>query len=630
MSHDILFQLGAVTLAVSAAIVLVLLIRKRVGKVFGPHIAYAFWLIVPAVAIAGLLPADQVFQAVPALTQIVSPEAMPLAATPVLDELVSAVGSGVAAGGNLPSIVNVQIGSVLFTVWIVGALMAVGLLVYRQRKFLNNSALTRVGARLYRAGKNTVGPAAVGILKARIVVPSDFCERYSGLERKLIVDHEREHIRYGDVRTNAFAAVFQCLNWFNPLVYAAQKALREDQELACDARVMQKYIGQKGYKKAYAEALLKAQFVGQPIPVGCAWPNNGGKTLKHRIANLGQPRSSTLRNVGGVLACALAVAVTGQAVRAMMPAETIYITNDSDQTDITRQVKPFKEVTSDSGIPSLIVGSTQRIALKGATGATSLEQIVKPMEKVVTDLEDLPDALGAALVEALSDGRSNHARALIKAGADTDFYKRGDGTPLTMAVNRGDERAVRMLLKAGADANRLAPGDGSPLIVAVSRGGADILNLLLENGADANGYVPGDGTPLIVAIKEGDVRSIDVLLDAGADANRAAPGDGSPLIVASARGRLKFVTLLVNKGADVNGYIPGDETPLIAAAAENEIDVARFLIEQGADVNLAVQANDRRGRSITRSPLGQAERFGNDRMVKLLKDNGAKPVPKEQ
>lgn len=603
MSHDILLQLGTATLAASAAIILVLLTRKPIAKLFGPHIAYAFWLMVPVAAIASFIPAEQVSQLVPTVVQgsaqaveVLRPAVMgpnvvsPLAAIPVL-ELDSAI-----AKPNTPLSTMMQPASILLALWLMGALFSVAGLAYRQSKFLGGGALSRIGSRFYRASENNVGPAAVGVLKARVVVPGDFSERYSTLERKLIVDHEREHIRFGDVRINALAAGLQCLNWFNPLVYLAVKSLREDQELACDARVMKKHTS---HKRVYAEALLKAQFGDHPVPVGCAWPIGGRHSLKHRITTLGQQPSSTIRKMTGVLACVTTVALTSQAVRAMIPAETVYIQEGVGATDLKtvvsalKQVKPFAKVQSNN------------------------------------DSDNLTDALGMALVEALSEGRRGHARELIKAGADANFYKRGDGTPLVIAANGGDRKTVRLLLEAGADASKPAPGDGSPLIAAANRGDADMVKLLIDSGADVNGYVPGDGTPLIAAIQDGDAQSIRMLLDAGADVNKAAPGDGSPLIAASGRGYLELVTLLVEKGANVNGYVDGDETPLINAASENEIDVARFLIENGADVNLAVEATDRNGQTIMRSPLGQAERFGNDRMVALLKENDAKPVDKE-
>jgi len=613
MSHDILLNFGVATFSVSAAIILVLLVRKTIAKFFGPHFAYAFWLVVPVATIASIIPAEQVFHELPVIAQ----EVAPVVNVPKSVELMPA--SEVAPLGKVNPVQSpsFEVAQLLLALWAVGALFAAGTLVYRQRKFLSDSALKRLGSRFYKASKNAVGPAAIGFMKTRIVVPSDFSERYNPMERKLIIDHEREHIRVGDVRINGLVAVLQCLNWFNPLVYMAQRRLREDQELACDARVMRKHAGAK---RTYAEALLKAQFAGQPIPVGCAWPAGGGHALKHRIVNLGQRPSSNLRKMLGALVCVFAAGATGHAVRAMIPAEAVYVQKGLDAS-VTTKVKPL--ATVNSMIPAEAVSVQKGVDASVTTKVNRLATVKGE------DSEDVAEALGAALVDALAEGRRGHARSLIKAGADINFFKRGDGTPLIIAADRGDRKTARMLLDAGADVNKQAAGDGSPLIAAADRGDEDMVKLLVDAGADVNGYVPGDGTPLIAAIEDGDTQTVRLLLDAGADADQSAPGDGSPLIAASAQGELALAQLLVERGANVNGYVPGDETPLINAAAENEIDVARFLIERGADVNLAVEANDRRGRPITRSPLGQAERFGNTQMARLLRDSGAEDVPEE-
>src|SRR5262249_46641761 len=115
---------------------------------------------------------------------------------------------------------------------------------------------------------------------------------------------------------------------------------------------------------------------------------------------------------------------------------------------------------------------------------------------------------------------------------------------------------------------------------------------------------------------------VEFLIAHGADVNKAAQGDGNPLIMASMHGHLNIVELLVERGADVNGVVVDDETPLINAARSNRLDVARYLIAHGADVNLAVDAMTSRGME-RRSPMSEARRRGHNRMIALLRENGA-------
>src|SRR5688572_23252859 len=85
------------------------------------------------------------------------------------------------------------------------------------------------------------GPAVVGWWRSRIVLPEDFRERYSRGERRRVLAHEIAHLRRGDIHAQAFATGLRCLFWFNPLVHYAAGLFRFDQELACDATVLEQF-----------------------------------------------------------------------------------------------------------------------------------------------------------------------------------------------------------------------------------------------------------------------------------------------------------------------------------------------------------------------------------------------------
>ena len=85
----------------------------------------------------------------------------------------------------------------------------------------------------------------------------------------MILAHENAHLRAGDARINAVAAAALCACWFNPLVHMAVYLMRLDQELACDAAVLDRF---PRARRLYAEVLLKTQLAAQPLPFGCHWP----------------------------------------------------------------------------------------------------------------------------------------------------------------------------------------------------------------------------------------------------------------------------------------------------------------------------------------------------------------------
>jgi TonB family protein len=178
-------------------------------------------------------------------------------------------------------------------------------------------------AGVFRAQSPQVGPAVVGVLRPRIVTPSDFEARFAADERELILAHEGVHLRRGDAAVNALACAVQCLCWFNPLAHLAARLMRIDQELACDARVIGRF---PQARRTYAELLLKTQIAAQPLPLGCHWPPGARHPLKQRIAMLKSPLpEAAMRGVGGAVAAAFTLGA-GSLAWAASPATSLATT----------------------------------------------------------------------------------------------------------------------------------------------------------------------------------------------------------------------------------------------------------------------------------------------------------------
>jgi beta-lactamase regulating signal transducer with metallopeptidase domain len=470
MSAEMLPILLRATLAASAAIVVVLLWRRPLRTAFGAEIAYASWLLVPIATIAAFLPARQILVDTPTFSQVTPQQAS------------SAVG---APAADVAEFANDNAAALLFAVWLTGVVFSFLLLVHNQRRFMRNA--------------ERAGPAVVGVVNPRIVLPADFEQRYTPAERDLVLAHERAHIEAFDAQINAIAALAQCLNWFNPLFHIARTALRVDQELACDARVMARHAGAK---RAYAEAMLKTQLAGYAAPLGCQWPPIGAQPLKERITMLARPRPTAFRVLSGAVFC----------VTATLAAATLAWATQE---------------------PRVVHASQQREASS-------------PVQR----------ALGRQLVEALQEGQTAEAIDLVEAGADVNYFLAGDGTPLVIAARQGSRELVEVLIERGADVNRPAPGDGNPLIMASAHGHLEIVTLLVGHGADVNGIVRGDETPLINAARSNRLDVARYLVERGADVNLAVMAPTirgterrSPLSEATRRGHAEMVRFLREHGA---------------------------------------------------------------------------------
>jgi beta-lactamase regulating signal transducer with metallopeptidase domain len=210
----------------SAAMLLVLAIRRPVARHLGAGVAYALWLV-PALRLIAP-PAEWVAQIF----------ATPLPSLPPL-LLIAEAGVGAAPpplGG--PG----QWVPILLAVWAGGACVFLIVQAVAYRRFLTRLSLSMRSAGTHGGlplieSEAADGPLALGLLDRRIIVPADFGQRYNAAERQLALDHERYHHRRGDILANHLALAMLALHWFNPIAWAAFRAFRADQELSCDAAI---------------------------------------------------------------------------------------------------------------------------------------------------------------------------------------------------------------------------------------------------------------------------------------------------------------------------------------------------------------------------------------------------------
>ncbi len=112
MSADLLALLARMTLAASAAIAVILLIRQPLRAAFGAQVAYASWLMAPLATLAAFLPARHVYMETPAPVAAAANAQAQVDAAPIAQpasDLVTA----------LPAI-DFNFAPILLFVWLVG------------------------------------------------------------------------------------------------------------------------------------------------------------------------------------------------------------------------------------------------------------------------------------------------------------------------------------------------------------------------------------------------------------------------------------------------------------------------------------------------------------------------------
>ncbi len=310
-----IFHLVLANLAGAAAILVVLALRGPARAQFGAGLAYALWLTVPAAMLASLLPARTILLPTPNVTP---------------GQVIALMQGGIATSATPIRPVQeatLDMMQILIGVWLTGVVASLMLLAIGQRR-----ALARFGritadasdARLARASNPSVGPALIGVVRPRIVVPNDFEARFQADERAMILAHERAHLAHGHASINGLAALLKAVNWFNPLVHVAARCARIDQELACDAAVVGRF---PDARQTYARAMLKTQLAFLPLPLGCDWPARSPSLLEKRIEMLAQQKPGRVRQLGGAVIIAALAAGAGLAAWSAEPADVRVMAN---------------------------------------------------------------------------------------------------------------------------------------------------------------------------------------------------------------------------------------------------------------------------------------------------------------
>ena len=215
------------------------------------------------------------------------------------------------------------------------------------------------------------------------------------------------------------------------------------------------------------------------------------------------------------------------------------------------------------------------------------------------------------LLDACRDGRVKAAR-LLQAGAYTDCCDSFGMTALHHAAQGGHPEMITALLKHGADVNfQSTRDDSTPLLFACRAGHAEAARILLQAGAYPDCCDSSGMTALDHATQEGHLEMITVLLKHGADKDFQSQSNGStPLLTACRRGRVEAARLLLQAGASL------DMTSLHQAAEERPLEMMSVLKKLGSD---------KFHRSKGSTPLLDACRNGRVKAARLLLQAGAYP-----
>ena len=217
------------------------------------------------------------------------------------------------------------------SIWLIGVLCAISVAllqasrlrkrVRKEHRLASSSVLDlleeckqrmRVSARIdVLAAPHVDGPALLGFLWPRLLLPHALLDSASRDELRYIFLHELAHLKRRDILTGWLAYVLMAVHWFNPVLWWARRRHVADRELACDACVLS--VLERDERRAYGHAILdqyerSRSFVWSPDLAGVL---EGNTNIERRITMIN--RFKTPSRVGTLLAMT-AMALLGAVV----------------------------------------------------------------------------------------------------------------------------------------------------------------------------------------------------------------------------------------------------------------------------------------------------------------------------
>lgn len=161
---------------------------------------------------------------------------------------------------------------------------------------------------------------------------------------------------------------------------------------------------------------------------------------------------------------------------------------------------------------------------------------------------------------------------ITHAGSFEDFFK---------AIKTDDAAVVQALLKRGFDANTRDERQQHGLYLALREPSLKVAKVLIDwPKTDLNAANPANETPLMMAVLKGHTALAAAMLDKDADVNKQG---WAPLHYAATSGHIELIRLLIEKHAYIDAESPNGSTPLMMAAQYGTLSAVKLLLEEGAD-----------------------------------------------
>jgi beta-lactamase regulating signal transducer with metallopeptidase domain len=230
-----------------------------------------------------------------------------------------------------------------------------------------------------------IGPAVLGWLRPRILLPSFLVDRMDDEALRILIAHEMTHIRRGDLFWAFLQTVAGSLWWFHPAVWIANRQLNLECERSCDEETIARL---ECPPSAYAKCLLQVLEWKHQLYVVPALPGvRPMQVTKDRLERIMKMRHGSFKQNSRGLWLAMAAAVLLVAPGAEYGISQQSTTTPQEPANVAKQPSALPlggTVSSDLGVVGQVI--LERTPPSNASErSTRVYNVADLIERIVAD-----------------------------------------------------------------------------------------------------------------------------------------------------------------------------------------------------------------------------------------------------
>jgi beta-lactamase regulating signal transducer with metallopeptidase domain len=229
-------------------------------------------------------------------------------------------------------------------------------------------ARTQFGGISLRVSRTVSSPVTIG---SAVVLPADYVE-WDAEKLRIVLAHERSHIRQGDFYLQLLAGLYAALVWFSPLGWWLKRVLSDLAETISDRAGLE----QAASTTSYAQVLLEFAAAPRPTVLGVAMARSG--SLSRRIERLLNDNSFRQAFAGGRRRAIVAVLLVPVALFAATALIRVQAAQDVQATPSAKPESAAPPAPQAKPSPAHVAADAQPNADAGASDEEEPEVVVMP------------------------------------------------------------------------------------------------------------------------------------------------------------------------------------------------------------------------------------------------------------